>query len=72
MYSWLGGPLEADPTRWASIIGEARVPHGFEEEFGMGTFLANSLLAWETYQTIMVVLMFGIIIGYLVWKKKHE
>ncbi len=38
----------------------------------MGTFLANSLLAWETYQTIMVVLMFGVIIFYVIWKKKQE
>ncbi len=38
----------------------------------MGATLANALVAWETYQTILVVVLIGVIVFYKVWKSKQQ
>lgn len=38
----------------------------------MVSTLAYSLLAWATFQTVMVVVLLVVIVGYFVWKSKQE
>ena len=60
----LGKAIRLAPRRWFRVR--------LDEERAMVSTLAYSLLAWETFQTVMLVALLVVVVGYFVWKSKQE
>ncbi len=60
----LGNANRLAPRRWFRVR--------LDEEREMVSTLGYSLLAWTTIQTVMVIGLLAVIVGYFVWKSKQE